>query len=132
MKVAVTAKGSNPDAAVDPRFGRCSFFLIFDTDTMAYEALENSNAQAGGGAGISSAQLVVDHGVDCVLTGNCGPKAFRVLAEADIDVVVGCSGRAGDVVAQYKNGALSATSQPNVNSHFGTSASVGVGPGTQE
>ena len=124
MKIAVTAKGSDLDSNVDARFGRCRYFLVIDSDTLAYQAFENSNAQAGGGAGISSAQVMVDQDVACVLTGNCGPKAFRVLAEADIDVIVGCSGCVRDVVEQYKNGELSATSQANVNSHFGTQGNV--------
>ena len=78
MKIAISATGTGMDDAVDPRFGRCSFFQIIDTDTGEVEAVANENAAAGGGAGIKSAQMMVDRGVSAVLTGNCGPNAFDV------------------------------------------------------
>jgi predicted Fe-Mo cluster-binding NifX family protein len=43
MKVAVTAQGKDLGDQVDPRFGRCPYFLVVDTDTMVAEAIENPN-----------------------------------------------------------------------------------------
>jgi predicted Fe-Mo cluster-binding NifX family protein/NAD-dependent dihydropyrimidine dehydrogenase PreA subunit len=122
MKIAVTAKGKALDDQVDPRFGRCPYFLVVDTDTMDFEAIENSNAALGGGAGIQSGQLMAEHDVKCVLTGNCGPNAFQTLGAADIQVIVGVSGIVRQAVEQFKSGALSSTSDPNVASHFGMGA----------
>ncbi len=121
MRVAVTATGPTAESNVDPRFGRCAYFILADTEKRnEIEAIANPNAQAGGGAGITSAQLVVDHDVTCVLTGNCGPKAYRVLAEADVDVIVGCTGTVKETLEKYRNGELSVAERPNVDSHFGT------------
>ena len=120
MKVAVTSKGTTLEDQVDPRFGRCANFVIVETDDMTVEAIENSNASVGGGAGIQSGQLVADKGAKAVLTGNCGPKAFRTLEAADIEVVIGVSGTVRNAIEQYTSGQLSATASANVESHAGT------------
>lgn len=119
MKVAVTSKGTTLDDQVDPRFGRCANFVIVETDDVSFEAVANSNAAAGGGAGIQSAQLVADKDVKVVLTGNCGPNAFRTLEAAGIEVVVGACGTVREAVEQHKAGKLSAIGAPNVESHAG-------------
>ncbi|MBW1699791.1 MAG: NifB/NifX family molybdenum-iron cluster-binding protein [Deltaproteobacteria bacterium] len=119
MKIAVTVTENHLEAKVDPRFGRCPYFLVVDTDTMEFEAVENPNVALGGGAGIQSAQLMAEKGVKFVLTGNCGPNAHRTLSAAGIDIIIGCSGVAKDTVEQFKAGQLSAAEAPNVASHFG-------------
>ena len=119
MKIAVTSQGTTLDDQVDPRFGRCAHFLIVETDTMEFEPIENSNAGVGGGAGIQSAQLMSDRDVKVVLTGNCGPNAFRTLNASGIEVVVGVSGSARKAAEKFKAGALSSSSSPNVAGHFG-------------
>jgi len=130
MKIAVTATEPSLDAAVDPRFGRCACFLVVETNDLSFEAIENPNAALGGGAGIQSAQLIAEKGAKHVLTGNCGPNAYRGLSAAGVSVIVGCSGRVKDVVEQFKAGSLSAAEEPNVASHFGMGgAGMGMGRG---
>ena len=121
MKLAVTSKGTTLDDQVDPRFGRCACFAIVETDNMSLEAIENNNAAAGGGVGIQSAQLVAEKDAKAVLTGNCGPNAFRTLGAAGIEVVIGVSGTVREAVEAYKAGELSPTTDPNVDSHTGIS-----------
>jgi len=96
--------------------------LIIDTDTMQFEAIENPNIAIGGGAGIQSAQLMSEKGVTVVLTGNCGPNAFNVFGQAGIQVIVGVSGAVRNAIEQFKAGAFSSASGPNVDSHFGVNA----------
>ena len=119
MKIAVTAREKTLDDQVDPRFGRCAYFLIVDTENMSVEAVPNPNTTAGGGAGIQAAQLMADRGVEAVQTGNCGPNAYRTLEAADIRVVVGVTGRVKDAVELYKSGGAQSASGPNVASHSG-------------
>jgi predicted Fe-Mo cluster-binding NifX family protein/ferredoxin len=119
MKIAVTSKGNNFDDQVDPRFGRCSYFLIIETETMKLDPIENPNIALGGGAGIQSAQLMAERDVKVILTGNCGPNAFQTMNAAGIEVIVGVSGKVRDVVEQFKSGLYSTTQAPNVVSHFG-------------
>ena len=129
MKIAISATGPTLEAEVDPRFGRCQYFIIADPDTMEVEALENSSAMAAGGAGISTGQMIAEKGVQVVLTGNCGPNAYQVLSAAGLQVITGVSGKVGDAIRSYKTGEFQASSQPNVADHFGMGAAPGTGAG---
>ena len=129
MKIAITANAANLEADIDPRFGRCQYLLIVDPEKMEFEALDNSGAMAGGGAGIATAQMIAGTGVDAVLTGNCGPNAYQVLEAAGIKVVTGVSGKVQDAIQNYKSGKLKASSQPNVAEHFGMGRGMGRGRG---
>ena len=119
MKIAVSATTPDLSAKVDPRFGRCQYFVIVDPDSMEFEGIENSSASAGGGAGIAAAQMVVSKEVEAVLTGNCGPNAFSVLEAAGIKVMTGVSGGIQEAVESYKAGKYNAISQANVSPHSG-------------
>ena len=127
MKIAITSKGKTLEDQVDPRFGRCPYFLLIETETLDIQPLENPSLAAGGGAGIQSAQLMAEHDVKSVLTGNCGPNAFQTLNAAGIEVIVGVSGIVREAVEQYKSGALSSTQGPSVASHFGMGGGDGGG-----
>jgi len=129
LKVAVSATGPSLDASVDPRFGRCAYFVIVDTDTMQFEAIPNSAQYAGGGAGIQAAQTVASKGVQVVLTGNVGPNAYQALTSAGIQIVTGAYGTVREAVRKYKSGELRSTSAPTAPMHYGTGGGYGVGRG---
>ena len=120
MKIAVSSAGTDLNAQVDPRFGRCRHFVVVDPDTMEFEVLENTGAASGGGAGIATGQLISGKGVDVVLTGNCGPNAFEVLEAAGIKVMTGVSGSVQDAIESYVSGKYQAISEANVAPHSGT------------
>jgi len=119
MKIAVTAKNNDLESEVDPRFGRCSYFLIIDTDTMDFEPISNESAMASGGAGIQAAQKIAKEGVEAVVTGNMGPNAFQTLNAAEIKIFTGASGKIKEAIEKYKKGELKETEAPNVGSHSG-------------
>jgi len=119
MTIAITATGPTLEASVDSRFGRCPYFLIVDTDSLDVEPVENPNLVLGHGAGIQSAQLMAQRGVQFVLTGNCGPKAYQTLSAAGIGVIAGCGGTVTDVIEQFKAGQLGRASGATVASKFG-------------
>ncbi|MFP4381995.1 MAG: NifB/NifX family molybdenum-iron cluster-binding protein [Candidatus Sumerlaeia bacterium] len=87
MKIAFSTAGEDLDAAVDSRFGRCARFLIYDTEADTSELIDNvQNLNAVQGAGVQAAQNVARTGAKAVVTGHCGPKAFRVLGQAGIEI----------------------------------------------
>ena len=102
MKIAITAQAPALDAPVDPRFGRCAYFLVIDSQTGAFEAVENSNRGGASGVGIQSGKLMADHGVEIVLTGDCGPNAQRTLEQAGIRIVTGCTGTVAEALQAFK------------------------------
>ncbi len=91
MKVCITAKGNTLDSEVDPRFGRCQFFLIIETDTLEFNII-NNNGGASSGAGVHAAQLMVDNKVAAALSGAFGPKASAVLEAANIEMITNITG----------------------------------------
>ena len=127
MKVAVSSNGNNLDAQLDPRFGRCAFFLVINPDDMSFEAFNNESAAQGGGAGIQAAQFLASQGVEIVITGNCGPNAVQTFAAAGVELFAGQAGTVKAVVEKYKKGNLSPTSAATVDIHFGMGAGAGSG-----
>jgi predicted Fe-Mo cluster-binding NifX family protein len=119
MKIAVTSVGKELDAQVDPRFGRAACFIVVETESMEFEAVENGNVAAAGGAGINSAKAVIDTGAQAVLTGNCGPNAERTLSAGNIKLYTGVAGTVAEAVAQFKAGSLKEATGPSVDSHAG-------------
>lgn len=119
MKIAVTSVGRTMDAQVDPRFGRAACFVVVDTQSMEFQAIENNNVDAGGGAGISAAKVVIDAGAKAVLTGNCGPNAERTLRAGNLKLYTGVTGTVAEAVEQFKAGKLTEATGPNVQSHSG-------------
>ena len=119
MKIVVSSTGDSLDSQIDPRFGRCSFFIIIDTEDMSFESINNENIALGGGEGIQSASYVVSKGVKAVLTGNCGPKAMQVFNTANVDVYIGSSGTVKEAVEKFKQGGLSSTTKATVEEKAG-------------
>jgi predicted Fe-Mo cluster-binding NifX family protein len=119
MKIAITSSGSDLKSEVDPRFGRCAYFILVETDTDKFEAVENTGAQGMGGVGILSGQIMADKGVEAVLTGSCGPNAFQTLQAAGIKVITGVTGTVQEAIDQFKLGDYKAISQPNASAHSG-------------
>jgi predicted Fe-Mo cluster-binding NifX family protein len=129
MKIAITASKPDLSSPVDPRFGRCPYFIIVDLDTMEFEANENTNLYGASGVGIQSAQFIANKGVKALLTGSCGPNAFQTLQAAGVEVIVGVSGTVQEAATLYKEENLKSTPQANVPSHFGMGVGRGSGMG---
>lgn len=119
MKVAVTANGRDLDAPASPIFGRCTTYILVDTETMHYEAIPNPALSAGGGAGVQAAQFVVERGAHAVVTGNVGPNAFGVFQAGGIPVYLFKGGTVRQAVEACKEGQLSPASGATVAAHAG-------------
>ena len=119
MKIAVSAMGTDLDAQVDPRFGRCQYFIIVDSDTLEYESIENPYIGAVGGAGIQSGQLISEKGAQIILTGNVGPNAFQALSAAGLQIITGVTGTVKSAIQRFSSGQLQPISGATVPDHFG-------------
>lgn len=86
MKIAVSATGQNKESLLDRRFGRCEYFLIYDTEVGEFKEIGNNGVSSGGGAGIAAASQVIEENVSVIITGNLGPNAFELIEKAGIKV----------------------------------------------
>ena len=137
MKIAVTSSGDSLDAQMDPRFGRCAYFVIVDMDSYEFEAIGNPGVQMGSGAGIQAAQLVGNSGADAVVAGNFGPNAYGALSAAGLEVYQYSGGTVRDAVEAVKSGEAHPVSDATVGDKFGmgggqagpSAPTMGTGPG---
>ena len=119
MKIAVSSQGNTLDSKLDPRFGRASYILVIDTETLEYEAFDNNkNKNAFKGAGIQAAAMISNNGARVLLTGFCGPNAFKILETAGVKVVNDQTGRVIDAVQKFKQGELVFAEGANKDGHW--------------
>ncbi len=91
MKIAFTAKGTEWDSAMDPRFGRTEFLLIYDDQSEDLTSLDNrSIANVAHGAGPQTAQKLSELNPEILITGNGpGGNAARALEQSGMKIYIG-------------------------------------------
>lgn len=119
MKIAITAQGPEISDLVDPRFGRAAYILIVDSETFTVEACDNSeNVNAFQGSGINAGSLVSEKGAEVLLTGYCGPKAFKVVNAGGVKVVNDVTGTVKSAITSFMAGDMKFSDAANAESHW--------------
>lgn len=119
MKIAITSKGQDLSSEVDPRFGRAAYVIIADTETDSVDVIDNSeNKNAFKGAGIQASAAICDKGAAILMTGFCGPNAFKTLDAAGVKVVNDTSGTVQDALDRFKTGKVVFASAANTEGHW--------------
>jgi predicted Fe-Mo cluster-binding NifX family protein len=119
MRVVVTTSGRGLEALVDPRFGRARGFILVDTVSGETRELSNAAGMASAqGAGVQAAETVSRLGAECLITGHCGPKAYRALQAAGVSVYTGASGTVAEAIDRLKEGRLERAMGPDVGGHW--------------
>ena len=119
MKIAITTSGSGLDSALDQRFGRAAAFLIYDLEQQSFTVIDNQqNLSAAQGAGIQAAETIANQEVDALLTGHCGPKAFRVLQAAGIKVYNTDAKTVQEALDLFRQNKLKEVSGADVDGHW--------------
>lgn len=119
MKVAVTASGPELSSPMDVRFGRAKYLLVIDTSDHFVTAIDTrAGAKAEQGAGVQAAQSVIDAEAEALVTGHCGPKAFRALQAAEIPVFLTQVATVEDAVTAFELGRLEKSSAADVDGHW--------------
>ena len=120
MKIAITSRGDSLDSEMDPRFGRCAYFVILDTDEESViKAIPNEAAMAGGGAGIQAAQTVIDEDVEVVISGNFGPRAFDALYSGGIKIYTVSAGTVKEALDSFNQGKVELLKSASAAAHAG-------------
>lgn len=119
MIVAVPTSGKDLGSSVDTRFGRAVGFILYDTETGRHRHLENRlDELALEGAGVQAARNLLREKVEAVITGHCGPKAFKLFSDAGVGIYSGISGPISDALESFTAGKLKALESPDVKDHW--------------
>jgi len=111
MKLCITSTGNTLESTFEQRFGRCPYFIIYDTDSKEFDAIENTNGDSAHGAGIGSAQEVVSKNIDVVISGNMWPNAKQVLDGENIKVYKGTGSTVLENIELFEKNELSEITQ---------------------
>ena len=120
MKVGISSTGTTLESTVDPRFGKCPYFIIYDTDSNIFSYIKNQERQVTEGGGIKVAHMISDMEVDSVITGNIGPNAYGVLSSDLIEVYSGVTGTVENAINRFKNDELELASESDAPPYSGT------------
>lgn len=119
MKIVFTTSGNTLQAPLDSRFGRAPKFLVYELDRDSFEVVDNQqNLNAAQGAGIQSAETVARLGAKGLVTGHCGPKAFRVLTAAGVKIYNTNARTVAEALEQYRAGKLAEAKSADVEGHW--------------
>lgn len=115
MRIAVTSQGPNAASKVEPRFARARFFVMFDTETRVFTSYENTpGLREVPYQGVQAAEELLGLGVDGVITGSIGGKAFAMLLASSVVVYTGASGTVMDAIDQYEAGRVRCAIKPSL------------------
>ncbi len=119
MRIAFTTTGKDLESPLDTRFGRAPGFLVYDVDSGVSEFIDNQQSMdAAQGAGIQAAETVVRSGAKAIVTGHCGPKAFRVLSAAGVKVYNTDQPTVAAALEAFKAGTLKPAESADVEGHW--------------
>jgi predicted Fe-Mo cluster-binding NifX family protein len=113
MKIAVSSDDGKRNSQFSQRLGRCNFFVIMDSESNKWESIPNPAVAARGGAGTQVVQFLIDHQVEVIITGRCGPNAFSAIKASGIQAYQGVTGTPEELVNRYLAGELSPISSSN-------------------
>ncbi len=88
MKTIITSTGNQLNSIFDLRFGRASWFCLYDDQTGEISFIENENINSPSAAGTKTVEKVVELGVQKVISGDFGPKAKELLEKFNIQMVL--------------------------------------------
>jgi predicted Fe-Mo cluster-binding NifX family protein len=106
MKIAITSNGGSMEAQFSPRFGRCTAFIIVDTETREWKSYPNPAIDARGGAGPQAVQFIANQGIRAIVSGRFGPSAYTALQAGGIQTYIAKSGTVEEVFEAYLAGKL--------------------------
>ena len=119
MKIAFPTSGQDMHGQLESRFGRCLRFLVYDLESRNFAQVENKqNLQAAQGAGIQAAEIVLNSGADVLISGHCGPKAYKVLRAGGVRVYHAETKPIEELLSLYQEGKLAEALAPDVEGHW--------------
>ena len=101
MRLAIPVKGDKLTDIINERFGRAEAFIIYNKGE--FKVVSNAAVNSASGAGVSTAQLMIDEAVDVVIAMRVGPKAMQVINSAEIKLYDAIEGTVAENILAYES-----------------------------
>ncbi len=88
MKVAIASVGNTMESHLDSSFGRCAWFIIYDTDNKAMEFIPNPYRDLEEGAGSASVDFLSSRAVTKIISSEFGMKIKPLLDSMKMQMIV--------------------------------------------
>ncbi|MFI4910478.1 MAG: NifB/NifX family molybdenum-iron cluster-binding protein [Sedimentisphaeraceae bacterium JB056] len=118
--IAICCLEDNEHVMISERLGRSPWIAIYSQEDRSWRFWENTqNLNAPQGAGIQTAQNIINAGAQVLITRNAGPKAMRVLQQTDIEIFEAPSGtNITECINLYEKNELKQLEDANVEGHW--------------
>jgi predicted Fe-Mo cluster-binding NifX family protein len=126
MIVAITSDGIELISFVAEKFGRAPFIIFYDTEENTFESLRNPYSDLFGGAGIQTAQFIIEKNASAVITVDIGSNPLRFLLSTDVKVFSCLRKQVNEVVKDFLEEKLPEVKQENTI-NFGRKRHGGIG-----
>ncbi|MCF8345945.1 MAG: hypothetical protein K9G38_01935 [Bacteroidales bacterium] len=88
MKYAITSTGNTIDSAMDRRFGRCAYAMLYDTENGEMEFVSNPFRDHDDEVGPKLVELLAGRGVRKIISGSFGFRIKPLLDSKKIQMIV--------------------------------------------
>jgi predicted Fe-Mo cluster-binding NifX family protein len=88
MKIAIASKECHLKSFVDPHFGRCEWYCLFDTRTKKNSFLENTVRNQPEKAGCDAAEFLIKKGVEMVVAGRFGSRVIDIFRANNVQMII--------------------------------------------
>jgi len=88
MRTVITSTGNTLESSIDMRFGRCVYFVVYDTESKSMEFIPNPYKDLDEDAGSLSVKLVASRNVSKIVSGEFGLRIKPLLDSMKIQMIV--------------------------------------------
>lgn len=88
MIIAIAASENQLNSIVDPHFGRCNWYCLYDTETHKNLFLENPAQNHQEQSGCDASELLLGKNVNMAIAGRFGSKVAEVFRRNNIQMVI--------------------------------------------
>jgi len=88
MIIAFATNENHLNALVDPHFGRCDWYCLYDTKTHKSSFIENPVRNHPEQAGCNAAELLLAKNISMAIAGRFGSKVVELFREKNIQMVI--------------------------------------------
>lgn len=101
MIIAITSDGIELISFIAEKFGRAPFIIFYDTEKNTFESLRNPYSNLFGGAGIQTAQFIIEKNASAVITVDIGSNPLRFLQSTYVKVYSCLRKQVNEVVKDF-------------------------------